>query len=368
MHYGFRNVNDGFRSLVQVFAGLTKGPGSHPHIVKKPSRCGDVLMIDEPVTITYSHPRERVLLNAARDANPFFHMYEALWMLAGRNDVAPLAYYNSKIAQFSDDDQTLNGAYGQRWRNGSNQEDAHEGQYWNLSHDQLRLIIQHLKSKPDSRRAVLQMWNVEDDLLKVNSSKDVCCNTSVMFSIRDTRPDDALEFVESPVFLDMTVTNRSNDLVLGMLGTDYVTFSMLQEYVASCLGVEVGVYNHFTNNLHVYLDNWKPDEWLADKTPGYVASMVLPPLRRPTDSRHMDPNVDGWDQEIRDFVEVNKNGKTRQILWNTFFLDRVAQPMMDAFHCHKAGDHKQATHYLGNIASNDWREACIWWITRRHKQ
>ena len=35
----------------------------------------------------------------------------------------------------------------------------------------------------ESRRAVLQMWNVEDDLLKVDSSRDVCCNLSVLFTV-----------------------------------------------------------------------------------------------------------------------------------------------------------------------------------------
>ena len=34
----------------------------------------------EPVATVYSHPRERVLLSPERDANPFFHFFEALWI------------------------------------------------------------------------------------------------------------------------------------------------------------------------------------------------------------------------------------------------------------------------------------------------
>src|SRR5262249_11634251 len=147
---------------------------------------GTVLVIDEPVTITYTHPRERVLFNTVRDANPFFHLYEALWMLAGRNDVAPLSYYNSRMKEFSDDGKTLNGAYGYRWRNARGREygsgltivmvddptlptgkrpvcaDLSVG-----SCDQLDTLVNHLRADPTSRRAVLQMWNVEDDLLKI---------------------------------------------------------------------------------------------------------------------------------------------------------------------------------------------------------
>src|SRR5690606_25634418 len=113
--------------------------------------------------------------------------------LAGRNDVAPLAYYNSRMTEFSDDGETFNGAYGYRWRHGKIDG---ESPVWSERNDlnvkgghgidQLQILIQHLKTNPNSRRAVLQMWNVEDDLLKVDSSKDVCCNLSACFSIRNT--------------------------------------------------------------------------------------------------------------------------------------------------------------------------------------
>jgi thymidylate synthase len=263
MHLHTRNVNTAFHELVHVFANKDSQSRRIPHsecpIVKKPSRNGKVLMIDEPVTITYSHPRERVLFNQARDCNPFFHLYEALWMLAGRNDVAPLAYYASKMKDFSDDGETFNGAYGDRWRWATTDR---FGDDEGKSVDQLDILVNHLKADPTSRRAVLQMWNVEDDLLKLGHytpcvggkekackagkwvnragiamleegancpyckgtgkllkdfSKDVCCNLSVMFSIREA------EGISTPAddFLDMTVTNRSNDMIWGALGANY---------------------------------------------------------------------------------------------------------------------------------------------------
>jgi thymidylate synthase len=116
---------------------------------------------------------------------------------------------------------TANGAYGYRWRHAQVPcNDAY------AEHDQLSAIIDHLKAKPDRRRAVLQMWNVEDDLLKVDTSKDTCCNTSVMFSLRkgsnSASVDLPWETAKSvgDVYLDMTVTNRSNDLVWGLCGAN----------------------------------------------------------------------------------------------------------------------------------------------------
>ena len=54
--------------------------------VEAESRNGKVLLAPEPVTTVYERPKERVLFWPQRDANPFFHFYEGLWMLD-----APLA-------------------------------------------------------------------------------------------------------------------------------------------------------------------------------------------------------------------------------------------------------------------------------------
>jgi hypothetical protein len=48
-----------------------------------------------------------------RDANPFFHVMETLWMLAGRNDLPWLVRFNKRFASYSDDGgNTQPGAYG----------------------------------------------------------------------------------------------------------------------------------------------------------------------------------------------------------------------------------------------------------------
>lgn len=176
MHLTFDGVNDAFTGLVR---GLYDG--SIP-AVRRPSRNGGVLQVEEPVTITYRNPLRRVLFNAARDANPFFHLYEALWMLAGRNDVASVASYCARMREYSDDGRTLNGSYGYRWRRAPNHfpvdgttatRPGEEDPGWQTL-DQLDLLVSHLKADPNSRRAVLQMWSVEDDLLRIGRPCDLC--------------------------------------------------------------------------------------------------------------------------------------------------------------------------------------------------
>lgn len=219
MEKRYRNVNHAFYRLVESLKdGLIKTR-------TEDTRNGPVIQIDEPAMITYEHPTERVLFNSERDCNHFFQLYESMWMLAGRNDVAPLAYYAPNVANYSDDGQTFNGAYGYRWRQAKYEIDpnimAHDRM---RSCDQLGIIVNHLKEKPNSRRVNLQMWNVEDDLLKIDNGKDVCCNTNVYFSIRQAL-DNGQPYCQETGYplrkwLDMTVCNRSNDLVWGMLGAN----------------------------------------------------------------------------------------------------------------------------------------------------
>jgi thymidylate synthase len=410
MHLKSRNVNTSFRTLVDVFATAPRANGvrmfnGETPIISRPSRNGNVLMIDEPVTITYSRPRERVLFNRVRDANPFFHVVESLWMLAGRNDVALPAYYVKRMAEFSDDGKTLNGAYGYRWRKarGGDSEalqvatDDRPGFVATDLVDQLDILVNHLKANPDSRRAVLSMWNVEDDLLKVGGiglcyepqtestrtdtmpyrdtgSKDVCCNLNVMFSLRTDRivmmRDPSPNKVSETSYLDMTVTSRSNDLVWGMLGANYVTFTFLQEYMAARLGAKVGVYHHFTNNLHVYVDrpDWQPAKLLEGVNSGDDYNTIrpyIPPLRMVPLVR--DPQV--FDSEVRILLAswCGDERKTMGWVFTEPFIKDVALPMMAAYDLHRLRCTQQAIDTCLLIEADDWRIASTEWLKRRLK-
>ena len=342
MYLVYKNVNDAFRGLVQIIQHSKS-------VVGTPSRNGLVRKFPHPVTVCYQQPTERVLFNKARDCNPFFHLYEALWILAGRNDVASLKKYVSTIDQFSDDGVTFHGAYGYRWR------------HW-FGYDQLEGVVEELSTNPGSRRVVLQMWDStcnppyagtewSDSYKSVTGGKDVPCNTHAYFGIRQAE-------LEKQSFLDMTVCNRSNDVIWGMLGANVVHFSILQEYLAAHIGVEVGNYYQFTNNLHVYLDNWRPDEWLKDQF--YLERKLVQhriPLVR---------DIDAFDRELPKVVDsIDTPIVTEPFLKNTFI------PMMAAFRAHKRrnyiGDLGAMT-LIERVHSDDWRiTGRDWLMTRKIK-
>jgi thymidylate synthase len=186
----------------------------------------------------YEYPCERVLFSAVRDANPFFHFMEALWIMDGRDDVAFLNQFNSNISTFSDDGKTFNAPYGYRLRKHFQRVEFMGSSVGDVETiDQIEELIDLLQREPDTRRAVLCLWDPLKDLNR--DSRDIPCNDLVTFKLRDG-------------VLDMTVMNRSNDAMWGAYGANAVQFSTLQEFIASAVGAEVGVYRQISDSFHVY--------------------------------------------------------------------------------------------------------------------
>lgn len=325
--------------------------------IQSDSRNGPVLVAPSPVITTYPDPRRRVMFSALRDANPFFHLYEACWMLAGKKDSASVARFASVMAGFAEDGQ-LWGAYGWRWRSF-------------FEFDQLQEIIDVLRRDPTTRRAVLTMWSPNGDLIAkpdatgsgIWASKDVPCNTHVYF--------DASKMGE----LDMTVCNRSNDIVWGAYGANVVHMSMLHEFVAAAAGLELGHYHQVSNNYHIYTD--RPDVQrllsIEDRVEGEDHDRYKV-LFRPDHRYHTDVTVypinTGLDKPMDTMYwlaecEALADDPYELSDYDVPFFANVVQPMMIAHEAYKAGDFEAARHALGNCAASDWRVAGAEWIERR---
>ena len=215
------NVNEAF------YTGLTM---IRKEGLSLETRNGDAFKLPGVLVTNYRNPTQRCLFVPEREANPFFHHLESIWMLSGSNTIEFPTHYVPSMKAFSDDSVTFNAAYGYRWR--------HE-----FGVDQINLVVSALALDPNSRRVVLQMWNTENDLMRP-SSYDLACNLLAKFYIVDN-------------FLMMDVCCRSNDMVLGGYGANAVHFSFLQEYICDRLRIEglplrVGVYNQISMDAHLY--------------------------------------------------------------------------------------------------------------------
>lgn len=292
------------------------------------SRNGPTLEIDRPVAVTYQFPQERVLFSAERDANPFFHLFESMWMLAGRDDVAFLDQYNSLMKQYSDDGLGFNAAYGHRLRKG-------------FGFDQLDEIIQRLRKNSDDRRAVLQIWDPAD-LHK--ESKDYACNLVITPRIRKNK-------------LDWTVFNRSNDYVYGMLGANVVHMSIIHEYVANMIGVMVGSYTQITNCLHAYVENpaWQRIKDLPVTAYDPYNTGAVRPFNK------LVTNKESWHNDLQRWMDCP---------WGDYqyddpFFTHVLKPMAIAHKAHK--ENKDGRRYTRAIKASDWKLACEQWLERREE-
>lgn len=194
-------------------------------------------------SFTLADPRNRLITSPARAVNYGFAVGELCWYIRGDHDLETMLYYNKRMGQFSDDGKTINSAYGSRIFNPiygvcpPGKFIDHPGQF--------DLVIEELKSDPDSRRAVMHINQPRDLGRAVGAgSKDVPCTMSLQLLIRDRK-------------LHMHVLMRSNDVVWG-LPYDVFSFTCLQEaflYMLQEKGVPVddlGSYHHTAGSLHVY--------------------------------------------------------------------------------------------------------------------
>jgi thymidylate synthase len=198
------------------------------------------------VHLRVSRPRARLVhLPPTRVINPAFAAAETVWILSGSDE--PWIYaYNDRLRHYTDGGLLL-GAYGPRMRG------------WGGHVDQLRRVIEILREDPDSRRAVIQLYDPARD---ASGHRDVPCTLGYQFHVRDGR-------------LHMSTDMRSQDAWIGM-PYDMFTTTVLQELMAGWLGRETGDYRHNVGSLHIYeRDLPQP---MAVKPP---APLEMPPMAVP---------------------------------------------------------------------------------------
>ena len=155
----------------------------------------------------------------------FGYLGEFLWYLSGNDSLSFIRYYIPAYPEDGDGASTLRAAYGPRLRS------SHK--------DQIGWIIEILRKKPSTRRAVIPIYSPQDTYTEVS---EVPCTCTLQFLLRNGR-------------LELLTHMRSNDAYVGLPG-DIFAFTMIQELVARSLNVEVGIYKHLVGSLHLYERDW----------------------------------------------------------------------------------------------------------------
>lgn len=325
-----RNVEEALPRAVSLMAEIA---------IPRDSRNGAVLY-GGSVSTVYSHPLERVIFWPQRDANPFFHLYESLWMLAGRRDIKPLLKFVKSIGNYSDDGVTFHGAYGYRWR-----------EFFDI--DQLQIIIKSLKKDPEGRRNVLQMWDPCADLGLQGA--DFPCNVSAVFG-RGVRGE-----------LNLSMFCRSNDIVFGCYGANAVQFGTLLEYMALAIGCPVGTYTQISINWHAYVETFEQVMNVTIEHPGFthnryaLGEVVVLPMIEDRDKEFIDHEITKIlkvvDEDFKNPDDIEKFGPWGRMVFN----------MMYAHYVFKQGEVRRALEILHYDDKIDWVVAGREWLQRRVK-
>jgi thymidylate synthase len=161
-------------------------------------------------------------LKVGRGAVPGIGAVEACQLLSGTSFPDLVVAVGPQFKNFAEDNGLFHGAYGLRT----------VGQY--------DAVVERLKDDPNTRQAVVTIWNPQLDLQ--SQKRDYPCTVLHQFRIRDNK-------------LNMSVYMRSNDVWLGA-AYDFFQFTRVQIAMASILGIEPGKYAHHVGSLHIYEEHY----------------------------------------------------------------------------------------------------------------
>jgi thymidylate synthase len=183
-------------------------------------------------------------------------LVELLWLMRGDTNVKFLQERGVTIwDEWADEKGDLGPVYGQQWRNWEtikrpdNEADAYYGNYSHKRKDQLKEAIQTIKNNPNSRRIIVNAWNVGE----VDNMALPPCHTMFQFYVRDGK-------------LSCQLYQRSADLFLGV-PFNIASYAALTHLIANDAGLEVGEFVHTFGDVHIYNNHIDQCKTLLERDP-----------------------------------------------------------------------------------------------------
>lgn len=267
------------------------------------------------VSLELTNPRARLSRTETR-GKPFSCLGEFCWYLSKTSDLAFISYYIPEYNELAEGG-IISGGYGPRLFN-------------QRGMDQVANVIALLKRKPESRQAVIQIFDA-GDIATVH--EDIPCTCTLQFMIRQGA-------------LHMFTYMRSNDVYLG-LPHDVFCFTFLQEIIARTLSVELGRYTHMVGSLHLYERNEKAAKQFINE--GWQSTISMPEI----------PAGDPWpaiDFLRRTELAIRVNNRVEiDGLENldTFWVDIIL--LLQIFRCKKDNNPDRLKEFSDRLSSDIYR-------------
>ncbi|AOM82020.1 thymidylate synthase [Salisediminibacterium beveridgei] len=179
-------------------------------------------------------------------------IHELLWFIKGETNIQYLKDNKVRIwDEWADENGDLGPVYGRQWRSWPSPDGK--------TIDQLRDVIEAIKTNPDSRRHVINAWNVGE----LDDMALAPCHCLFQFYVADGK-------------LSCQLYQRSADVFLGV-PFNIASYSLLTMMIAQECGLEPGDFVHTFGDVHIYNNHLEQVNLQLTREPGTKPEMRLNP-------------------------------------------------------------------------------------------
>jgi thymidylate synthase len=180
-------------------------------------------------------------------------VHELLWFIKGDTNIGYLKSNGVRIwDEWADADGNLGPVYGKQWR-------SWEGADGKM-HDQLKDVIQQIRTNPHSRRLIISAWNVAD----IPRMALAPCHTMFQF------------YVSGSGHLSCQLYQRSADLFLGV-PFNIASYALLTHMIAQVANLKPGDFVHTFGDAHLYENHLDQARELLSRDPRPLPTLKLNP-------------------------------------------------------------------------------------------
>lgn len=208
-------------------------------------------------------------------------IYELLWFLKGDTNTRYLSEHGVRIwDEWADAEGNLGPVYGKQWRSwqGAN----------GMVVDQIATAVATLKTNPDSRRIIVNAWNVAE----LGEMALTPCHAMFQFYVADGK-------------LSCQLYQRSADVFLGV-PFNISSYALLTLMMAQVCDLQPGDFIHTFGDAHLYLNHLDQAHLQLSRTPRPLPIMKINPnVSSLDDFRFEDFELVGYDPHPHIKAEVS---------------------------------------------------------------
>ena len=179
-------------------------------------------------------------------------IHELLWFLKGDTNIKYLKENGVRIwDEWADKNGDLGNVYGYQWRSWPTPDGKHI--------DQIKNVIDTLKTNPNSRRIIVSAWNVGE----IEKMALPPCHAFFQFYVAEGK-------------LSCQLYQRSADIFLGV-PFNIASYALLTMMIAQVCDIKLGDFVHTLGDAHIYSNHFDQTKIQLSREPKALPKMIINP-------------------------------------------------------------------------------------------